>query len=64
MSNKCLICNEEIDMENDLVSMNYTKQERDAIYKKLINDRKKSKEVKLLGKKRTADVIAVKKIKI
>ncbi len=69
MSNKCLVCGEQIDINTDLTNMNYSKQERDIIYKKLINERKKQKEEKkLLGKKR--DIIdkltqpETKKIKI
>jgi hypothetical protein len=54
MSTKCIVCNQEIDKNTDLVSMNYSKIEKDSIYKKLIYEKNKPKD-KMLGKKRGID---------
>jgi hypothetical protein len=56
MTDKCIICNEKIDTNADLISMNLSKLERDSIYKKIINEKKKSKDDKMLGKKRANDI--------
>lgn len=57
MTDKCIVCSEQIDINTDLINMNYTKLERDIIYKKLIQDRKKANSEKLLGKKRHVTVL-------
>jgi hypothetical protein len=57
MKDKCLVCGEGVDVKTGLVSLNYTKEERDAIFKALVLEKTKEKETsdKLLKKKRVSD---------
>jgi hypothetical protein len=45
MKDKCINCGKEVNMKEDLVSLNYTSQERDLIRSQLLENKKKHKIV-------------------
>jgi hypothetical protein len=54
MTDKCINCGEKVDIKTDLVNLNYTKEEREAILRSLLPAQKDNNtdSNKMLGKKR------------
>lgn len=46
MKDKCIVCGTDIDIKKDLVNLNFTKEERNQIYIKLLEEKKRVKEHK------------------
>jgi hypothetical protein len=58
MIDKCIVCGEDVNIKTDLVNLNYSKEERDLIYKHILAAKTKSDD-KLLGKKRDDKVLRI-----
>jgi hypothetical protein len=58
MTDKCLVCGAPVNIKTDLVNLNYSKEERDVIYRLILSERSKTHD-KLLGKKREEKVLRI-----